>query len=225
MAYLQPFALPGDTLADFRQKLEASGYQVPAGYRVEYAGESKERAESQSGMISVMGPLMVLMIGTIVLAFNSFRMAVVIALVAVQSIGLAMLTLWLFSYPMGFMAIVGTMGLVGLAINDSIVVLAALRADKQAAEGDPLAIARVVVGGTRHIISTTLTTVGGFLPLILWGGSFWSSLAVAIAGGLVGATLLALFFVPSAFALITRKKIKDTNKSCEITVPPVAEAA
>jgi len=206
MAFVTPFALPGETLADFKQKLAENPLHLPAGYALEFGGEAQQSSESQGGMAAVMGPLVILMVGTIVLAFNSFRVALVIGLVAVQSMGLAFLTLWLFGYPMGFMAIIGSMGLIGLAINDSIVILAAIKADPVASRGEPVAIARVVVHGTRHIVSTTLTTVGGFLPLILWGGSFWPPLAVTIAGGLVGATLLALFFVPAAYALANRKK-------------------
>lgn len=209
LAYIEPFQLPGETLADFKQKLANNPVPLPAGYRLEYGGESQQRDESQSGMIAVMGPLIVMMIGTIVLAFNSFRMSLVIGLVAFQSMGLALLSLWLFGYPMGFMAIIGSMGLIGLAINDSIVILAALRDDAKASRGDRDAIVQVVVKGTRHIVSTTLTTVGGFLPLILWGGAFWPPLAVTIAGGLVGATLLALCFVPAAYALVTRGRDKE----------------
>ena len=93
---------------------------------------------------------------------------VFIGVVAVLSIGLAMLGVWLFGYPLGFLAVVGAMGLVGLAINGGIVVLAALRADDDAMQADRDATREVVVNATRHILGTTLTTVGGFVPLILW---------------------------------------------------------
>ena len=95
-------------------------------------------------------------------------------------------------------------GLIGIAINDSIVVLAAIRADDRAKGGDPDAISDVVMSASRHVISTTFTTIGGFTPLILWGGIFWPPLAVAVAGGMVGATILALIFVPPTYLLMTR---------------------
>ena len=118
--------------------------------------------------------------------------------------GLSLGALYVFGYPFGFMAIVGTMGLVGVAINDAIVVLAALRADPQASQGDPTAIREVVVASTRHIVATTITTIAGFAPLLIAGGDFWTPLATAIAGGVAGATLLALCLVPSAFLLLVR---------------------
>jgi len=94
------------------------------------------------------------------------------------------------------------MGLVGVAINDSIVVLAALREDPLAREGDPAAVRDVVLRSTRHVLATTLTTVAGFLPLMLGGGGFWPPLATSIAGGVSGATILAIFFVPSGYVLV-----------------------
>jgi multidrug efflux pump subunit AcrB len=99
------------------------------------------------------------------------------------------------------MGIVGTMGLIGVAINDSIVVLAALRENQEARTGDPAAVRDVVLRSTRHVLSTTLTTIAGFLPLILGGGGFWPPLATAIAGGVSGATIMALYLIPSGYVL------------------------
>ena len=118
------------------------------------------------------------------------------------SVGLGLAALWWFGYPFGFMAIVGIMGLVGVAINDSIVVLAAIRSDMAARNGDREAIAKVVFHSTRHVFSTTLTTIAGFIPLLLSGGGFWPPLAIAIAGGVSGATILALYFAPSAYLVL-----------------------
>jgi len=100
------------------------------------------------------------------------------------------------------MAIVGTMGLVGVAINDSIVVVAAIREDAAARAGDREAIREVVVRSSRHVVATSLTTIAGFMPLIVAGGGFWPPLAVAVAGGVGGATVLALFSVPAAYLML-----------------------
>ena len=67
------------------------------------------------------------------------------------------------------------------------------------------AIVDAVTGTTRHVISTTLTTIGGFLPLILiTGGDFWPSLAIVLAGGILGASILALLFIPAAYLFVNR---------------------
>ena len=201
-AYITAGVLPAEVLADFQARLAASDFEMPAGYSFAFGGEASKRDDAIGNLMSSVGVLLVLMVATLVLSFSSFRMAGLIGAVAVLSVGLSLGALALFGFPFGFMGIVGTMGLIGVAINDSIVVLAALREDPQAREGDPAAVRDVVVRSTRHVLSTTLTTVVGFLPLILGGGGFWPPLATSIAGGVSGATILALYFVPSGYVLV-----------------------
>lgn len=55
------------------------------------------------------------------------------------------------------------------------------------------------------MIATTLATIGGFTPLILFGGRFWPPMATAIAGGVVGCSILALYYVPALFRGIRRR--------------------
>jgi multidrug efflux pump subunit AcrB len=128
-------------------------------------------------------------------------MAALIGLVAPLAIGVGLGAIYLFGYPFGFMAIIGSMGLVGVAINDSIVVLAGIRGVPEARAGQPSAVQRAVAVETRHVLATTFTTMAGFAPLILAGGEFWPPLAVAIGVGVLGATLLALGLVPALYVL------------------------
>jgi len=197
-AYVKAGVLPSVVLAKLQDRLDASGFEFPSGYRMGLGGEANGRNQAVGNLMSSVGVLMVLMVATLVLSFSSFRAASLIGGVGFFSVGLGLAALWIFGYPFGFMAIVGTMGLVGIAINDSIVVLAALRENDQAKAGDPVAVREVVVRATRHVFATTATTIVGFLPLVLSGGGFWPPLAISIAGGVVGATLLALTFVPTA---------------------------
>ena len=135
------------------------------------------------------------------LSFGSFRLAGLILVVAVCSVGLGMAALYVGGYPFGFMAIIGIMGLIGVAINDSIVVLATLQKESALRPLGLRTMVETVIGCTRHVVATTLTTIAGFTPLIIDGGQFWPPLAVAIAGGVTGATLLALSLVPAAYRL------------------------
>lgn len=198
-AFIPAGVLPATVLRDFQQRLAASDFRLPPGYQMGLGGEAAKRDDAIGNLLANVGVLMVLMAATLVLSFQSFRLASIIAIVGVLSMGLGTGSLWLYSYPFGFMAIVGTMGLVGVAINDSIVVLAGIREHAAARAGDPDAILEVVGTATRHVLSTSLTTMAGFLPLILAGGGFWPPLAVSISGGVLGATLLALVFVPSLY--------------------------
>ncbi len=210
--YITAGVLPADVLDAFREKFAASDFRLPPGYRLVYAGESSKRDEAVGNLLSSVSILMVLMVATLVLSFSSYRIAAIIGAVAFLSVGLSLGALAVFGHPFGFMAIIGTMGLIGVAINDTIVVLAAIREEENAAAGDADAIAEVVVRSTRHVLSTTLTTIAGFIPLLVQGGGFWPPLATAIAGGVSGATILALFFGPSCYVLLLCRDRKDTAK-------------
>ncbi len=201
-AYIEAGVLPAVVLDQLKEKLAKSDFQLPPGYTLEFGGEAAERDTAVGHLMANVGILLVLMVATLVLSFRSFRVASLIGIVGLLSVGLGLGSLWLFDYPFGFMGIVGTMGLIGVAINDTIVVLANLREDTKARQGEVNSVVEVVVHSTRHIIGTTLTTMAGFLPLVLAGGGFWPPLAVAIAGGVSGATLLALYFIPSAYILV-----------------------
>jgi multidrug efflux pump subunit AcrB len=184
-------------VADLKRRLVDSDFRLPSGYALEFGGETEQRSQAVANLIAEAVLLFTVILLTLVAVFRSFRAALIIASVGGLSAGLGPLALACFGYPFGFMAIVGTMGLVGVAINDSIVVLAAIRSLGGDHGWDVDALAQTVFSCTRHIIATTLTTIVGFLPLVLGGGEFWPPLAITIAGGVGGATLLALYFVPS----------------------------
>ena len=177
---------------------------LPAGYNLVYGGEADRRQEAVGRLMASVGVLGTMMIATLVLSFGSFRLAGVIVFVGAMAVGLALLAIELFGFPFGFIAIVATMGLVGVAINDTIVVLSSIHNDPEARSGNTGRIAEIVVHETRHVLATTLTTMAGFSPLMLGGGDFWPPLAVAIGGGVIGATLLALVFVPSLYVVLCR---------------------
>ena len=192
-------------MSQFESRLAASEFLMPAGYRIEVGGEAEERGESVGNLLSIFSFFAVAMIAVVVLSLNSFRQAALIACVGFLSTGLALFGLRVFGWPLGYTALIGTLGMVGLAINGAIIVLAALKADANAQRGDVERSADVVVDATRHIVSTTATTIGGFVPLILFGGTFWPPLATAIAGGVFGSAILALYTVPAAYQLMTRQ--------------------
>lgn len=205
MAYIRPGVLPSEVVASFKKRLADSDFILPSGYELSFGGEVAQRSHAVNQLIANAPLLLALMVLTLVGALGSFRQAFIVAIVGGLSIGLAGLALTLFGYPLGFMAIVGTMGLVGVAINDSIVVLAAISESAGDARNDRAALVKTVSGCTRHIVATTLTTIAGFTPLILSGGGFWPPLAVTIAAGVAGATLMALYLVPSLYLLICRR--------------------
>ncbi|MGB3403793.1 MAG: efflux RND transporter permease subunit [Microcoleaceae cyanobacterium] len=200
--YIAADKLPSEILTNWQQQLTAAEFKLPSGYWSEVAGEAGEQGDAQGGLFATLPIILVLSSSLLVLSLNSFRSTLIVGGVAVCSVGLGFFSLALFSYPFGFMGLIGTFALVGIAINDSVVVLAALQDNPEAAAGNARAARQVVLQSTRHVIATTLSTMVGFIPLLLAGGGFWPPLAVAVAGGVGGATLLALYFVPCSYLII-----------------------
>ena len=224
--YLLPYTYPSVALKEFRQKLNDSNIRIPEGYRIEFGGEEEERGEALGSIAATFVMFLWLMVAVIVLSLNSFRYAAIIGVVGLLSVGLSLLGVWLSGYPMGYMSIIGTLGLVGLAINGAIIILSALKGNKQALDADVDACTEIVISSSRHIISTTITTIGGFIPLILFGGHFWPPLAMAIAGGVFGSAILALYLVPSMFIHYTRRDLRKVaqTKSTLLRIPEFKQA-
>jgi multidrug efflux pump subunit AcrB len=211
--YIRAGVLPQTVVDRFSANLDVADFVLPAGYRLQYGGEAAERDDAVGNLLANLGVIATLLVLVVVLSFNSFRLSGIIFAVAAQAAGLGMLVVYLFGYPFGFTVIVGLLGLIGLAINAAIVILAELKTDARAVIGDREAIAEGVMSCTRHITSTTITTVGGFLPLILEGGGFWPPFAIAIAGGTVLTTLLSFYFVPAVFYLMARRRPFEVRQS------------
>jgi uncharacterized membrane protein YdfJ with MMPL/SSD domain len=142
------------------------------------------------------------MLATILLTFNSWRLTGIAFGVTGCSFGLSLLALAVFQYPLGIQALIGVIGSVGVSINAAIIILSGLKLNEQASLGDPDAIVDVVMDASRHIVSTTVTTFGGFLPLILEGSQFWPPFAMAIAGGVLLSTIVSFYLVPPLYTLL-----------------------
>lgn len=196
-------------------------YPLPSGYYIKLGGDAGEQQRALGQLGTYLPVLLVMMFTALILTFKSVRFAGIIGAVAILSVGFGFLSLWLSGLPMGFNPLLGSVGLIGVAINDSIVVMAAIKANPRAMRGDIDAIVSETMGCTRHIFSTTITTVGGLLPLLLFStGSFWPPLAVVIAGGVGFTVILGLVFTPTVVALLcrirARKQIKQASDEAEL---------
>jgi len=207
--YIALNVLPETVFAELRSRLEAANFALPAGYHIDFGGESEERNEAVGKLMAQAGILGVLMVIAIVLTFNSFRLAAITFASAIQAAGLGLLALWVFGYPLGFVVIVGLMGLIGLAINAAIVILSELKGSPAACAGENAAIVHGVMSTGRHIFSTTLTTFGGFVPLMLSSSPFWPPFAAAIAGGALLTMIVSFYFAPAAFKLLIGGSAKN----------------
>ena len=185
-------------VADFESRL-------PIGYYLKQLGEAESRGQSQDSLYSSAFMYFILIIVGLVLALNSFRETGLILSVAFLSIGLSFLGLFIGQQNYGFIGTISAIGLIGLSINYSIIVLAHIKEEANEKLITKAELVEVVIRSTRHIITTSLTTLGGFLPLI-FASVFFKPLAWAMSIGVLGATITALMYIPAMFIIMRKVK-------------------
>ncbi len=201
--FVRSGTLAVDITDEVMQLLDQSGFKVPVGYELKVGGETENRDEAVGNLLLYLPVIIVVTVAVLILTFRSVRIALILLMAAPMSAGFGLIATWAMQFPVSFNTIIGSLGLMGLAFNSSIVVLASIMKDPEAAGGDPEAIAKAVNATTRHLVSTTMTTIGSFLPLLLFiGGQFWPPLAIVLAGGVGGSTLLALTFTPAMYTIL-----------------------
>ena len=199
-AWIWPGLLPSDTEKFLKGKIQKFRAELPPGYILEVGGEADARGKSQANIFSSAILFFVLIVIALVSALNSFRQATLILSVAGWCTGLAFLGLTLGQANFGFMGLVGAIGLAGLSINDSIVVLSHIKEAHAKSPINKEDLVEVIIRSTRHVITTSATTIGGFMPLLITS-IFFEPLAWAMAGGVIGSTIIAVFYIPACYAI------------------------
>lgn len=203
-AFIPAGELPSPILRQFKENLEKSGFRLPEGYSMRYLGASGEQEQAIGNLVVYGSVLGTALVATLVLSLNSFRLAGLVFFLSLVSVGFSILSLAVLNLPFGFMAILGIVGMMGVVVNDSILIITAIRRDEKACTGDVGALIQVMFENSRHVLVTSITTVAGFLPLYLSGGEFWPPTAVTVSAGVAGSTFLAMFFIPCGYLVLSR---------------------
>jgi multidrug efflux pump subunit AcrB len=185
-----------------RQALAAlDSLALPAGYRIVAAGEIESRQESFGGMGTAVIVATFLILAVLVLEFKTFRGTLIVASVIPLGVMGGIIALFLTGNTLSFTALIGFVALIGIEIKTSILLVDftnQLRTQGAALED---AIRRAGEVRFLPIVLTSLTAIGGLLPLALQGHGLYSPLAWVIIGGLVSSTLLARIVTPVLYKL------------------------
>lgn len=197
-----------NVMNDFKKALE--DYTLPKGYTMEYGGESENShdAFSSMGVPSIIAVILIYLI--LVLQFGDLTEPLIImGTIPLSFIGVFW-GLKLMNYPIGFMALLGAISLMGVVVNNGIVLLDYIKL--MMGEKDDLIIAISVACKTRlrPIIIGMVTTVISLLPLMATGGDLWAPLATSIVFGMILSSVLTLILIPCAFLLMQRRKKGST---------------
>jgi multidrug efflux pump subunit AcrB len=190
-------------VADIRSEMDQLDWAE--GYSYTFKGDIETRNSSFGGMGIASGIALLLIFGVLIVQFKSFSQPLIIFSALPLAIIGSILALLFTGISFSFTAFIGLTSLIGIAINNSIVLVDF--ANKLREQGASVLEAAQKAGEVRFIpiVLTTLTTILGLLPLTLSGGSLWAPMGWTIIGGLLTSTTFVLLLVPILYQLFTRE--------------------
>jgi multidrug efflux pump subunit AcrB len=199
--------LTGLTVSKLTARVEAQLRDMawPKGYSWYLAGEKEAQEETFGGMAKAVLVAIIAIFGVLVMQFKSFlQPLIVFAALPLAIIG-SILFLLITGYSFSFTAFVGLTSLVGIVVNNSIILVDYTNQLRRQGKNSLEAIQTAGETRFKPIVLTTLTTIGGLLPLTLGGGTLWGPMGWTIIGGLATSTVLTLVVVPVLYLLFTPK--------------------
>ncbi len=193
------------TEVEFELSRKIGQLEIPSGFKIVIGGESESRGESFTSLYQAAVIALFSIYGILVLQFRSFMQPLIIYAALPLAIIGAILGLLVTGFSFSFTAFIGLTSLIGIVVNNSIILVDYINILRK--EGIALKEAVIEAGKTRFvpIILTTVTTIGGLLPLTLRGGTLMTPLGVVIIGGLTTSTALTLIMVPVLYDLFSKK--------------------
>jgi multidrug efflux pump subunit AcrB len=175
---------------------------LPAGYHFEMGGEVESKNESFSGFGTIILVTIFFFIAVLILEFGTFKSTLIVLSVIPLGIVGALLALWFTGTPLSFVATVGLIALAGIEVKNTILLVDFT--NQLRAEGMPMEQAIREAGEVRFlpIILTTLTAIGGLIPIAISTNPLISPLAIVMIGGLISSTLLSRIVTPVVYKLI-----------------------
>ncbi|WP_053363190.1 efflux RND transporter permease subunit [Bacillus sp. FJAT-27251] len=203
-------------------------FEAPPGYTVSAAGDLKQQQELIQDMIFILGIAIFLVYLVMAVQFNHLGHPLIVMSIIPMTIVGVIMGLFLTQRELNVMSGMGVIMLIGIVLNNAILLIDRTNALRK--EGLPVSDALVEAGKNRirPIFMTTLTTVGGMLPLALatgTSGNYQAPMATVIISGLLVATLITLVLIPAVYRLFTSSfsfSWKKKRASKKLEEKPVA---
>lgn len=180
---------------------------LPKGISISIGGEEENREESFGGMAKALIIAMLGIFSVLVMQFRSFKQPLIVFSAIPFAATGAFFALFITGYTFSFTAFVGLTSLVGIVVNNAIILIDYANQKLKEGEGKAGAIMEAAKTRMTPILLTSVTTIGGLLPLTLSGSSMWSPMGWAIIGGLLVSTLLTLFVVPVLYVYLSDEPV------------------
>ena len=209
--------MPDSVVAALEQPIADFAAELPQGYRIEIGGVAEESAVSRASVLAVVPIMILLMLTVLMFQLGKFRsLFVVLAVLPLSIIGVV-LALLVSNRPLGFVAMLGILALIGMIAKNAVILVVQIESDR--AEGKNVWDAVVAASSSRMrpLSLAAFSTVLGLIPIA--PTVFWGPMAFAIMGGLLVGTLLMLVFLPTLYWTVFGG---EQDKPVSSTAPGVA---
>ena len=195
---------PPQVSMEIQQALQPIVARLPDGYRIEMGGSVEEAGKANAALAPVFPVMLILTLLVIILQVRSFAaMAMVILTAPLGLIGTVPILL-VFHQAFGFNAILGLIGLSGILMRNTLILIGQIHTNQQEGLDPYRALVEATVQRSRPVILTAMAAVLAFIPLTQ--SVFWGSMAFTLIGGTAVGTVLILVFLPALYAIWFRVK-------------------
>ena len=198
---VQADVIPGTTpeaaVASLAPAIAALNKSLPASYGIAVGGTVEDSAKSRASVVAVVPLMLFIMVSVLMFQLHSFqRLFLVLSVAPLGLIGVVA-ALLAFNRPLGFVAILGVLALLGMITKNAVILIGQIEAER--AQGKDVRQAAIDASTSRFrpIMLTAVSTVLGMIPIA--PTVFWGPMAFAIMGGLLVATILTLVFLPTLY--------------------------
>lgn len=202
-AYVKKGFLVDRVINDVIGKMD--NMKLPTGYTYEMGGEVESKKDSFGGFGSVILVTVFMFIAILILEFRTFKSTLIVLSVIPLGVVGAAVALWLTGNSLSFVAIIGLIALAGIEVKNTILLVDFT--NQLRAQGHSLDEAIREAGEVRFlpIVLTSLTAIGGLIPIAISTNPLIAPLAIVLIGGLISSTLLSRIVTPIIYKLIPPK--------------------
>ena len=195
------------TTAKVEQELKSAiaAIPLPAGYSMDWGGETKLQRESTANVLKYVPLTLFLILTLLLLLFNNWKEVFLVLICFPFVICGIIPSLLLFRQPFTFMAIIGLMGLMGMMVKNGIVLVDEInRLNKEEHYSAYDSVITATISRVRPVLMASLTTILGMAPLL--GDPMYGSMAVCIMAGLTVGTIITLILLPVIYSVLFHVK-------------------
>jgi multidrug efflux pump len=205
--------MPATAVGHLKNQIDEIRKKLPPGYKIVDGGSVEESAKSQASVAAVFPLMLVLMTTVLMIQMQNFQHLLLVMSVAPLGVIGVVLALLFTHQPMGFVALLGVVALIGMIVRNSVILVHQIEVEKEAGLQDWDAVVEATMLRFRPIMLTAAAAILGMIPIA--PTVFWGPMASAIMGGLAVATLLTLIFLPSLYIIWFRIKEEPAGETNE----------